>query len=67
MGPAEPGQIPWRDLVLWCEVHPHIDFELLVETSTAMDRVFLEHWRTETKKAADRAKRESAANRRGRR
>ncbi len=64
MGPAEPGPIPWRDLVLWCDVNPHLDFDLLTATSAAMDRVYLAHWAAETKKAADKARREADARRR---
>ncbi len=65
MEPAKPGRIPWRDLVLWCDMHPHMDIDLLMATVDAMDGVYLAHWMAEAKKAAARARRESAKGRRG--
>ncbi len=65
MGPAQPGRIPWRDLVLWCDMHPHIDLDLLTATADAMDGVYLDLWAAEAKKAADKARREGARGRRG--
>lgn len=44
MGPPVPGRIPWRDMVLWCEQHRHLDLDLLAACFTAMDRVFLDQW-----------------------
>ncbi len=65
MGPPEPCRIPWRDLVLWCETHPHLDLDLLEATCRAMDTVYLKHWAAQTKAAADKARRDAALLRGG--
>lgn len=64
MGPAIPERIPWRDLVLWCDRHPHLDLDLLAAVAEAMDRVFLDHWAAEAQRHARQAQRAADRNRR---
>lgn len=68
MGEPIPGRIPWRDQVLWCELHPHVDLDVLTAVTEAMDRVYLQSWADDAKRRAkeqERRDQQRRATRRG--